>query len=164
MAQAKKISVATIYGKINLKELMAAGKLPVMIVMGTAIVVKSGESQFGDWRSLLGTFRAIHPTTGEITEAPQVFLPDVALIPIEVSLSASRGVQFAIRVLAQYVADNPGRKAGGAPYEYIWEPLIEAAEDNPLDTLMRRVDAKLLPDSVQKLLAPKAAPKALKSA
>jgi hypothetical protein len=29
---------------------------------------------------------------------------------------------------------------------------------------MRRVDAKLLPDNVQKLLAPKAAPKALKSA
>lgn len=142
--QIKKLSVATVYGKIKLADLIEKKKIAVMIVVGTAIATKEGESGYGVWRALQGQFRAINPETGDTFEGPQLFLPDVALVPIEVALAGSRGVEFAIRVVAIYVADNPGRKPGGAPYEYTFEPLLIPVEDNPLDRLMAKIDpAKL---------------------
>lgn len=145
MTQVKKLSVASVYGKIKLTELMAKKTLPVMIAMGTAVSIKTGQSNFGEWRGLMGQFRAIHPETGEQFDAPQLFLPEVALIPIEVALANSRGVEFAIKVVARYTGDDENRKPGGAPYEYSWEPLIEASEDDALSRIAAKINQKLLP-------------------
>ena len=145
MTQVKKISVASVYGKIKLSELIEKKSIPVLIAMGTAVSIKTGQSNFGEWRGLMGQFRGIHPETGEQVDAPQLFLPEVALIPIEVALANSRGVEFAIKVVARYTGDDENRKPGGAPYEYSWEPLIEASEDDALARIFAKVNQALLP-------------------
>ena len=86
MAQVKKISPATVFGKIPLEALLAAHKkgetLPVMRVMGSAVASKTGTSSYGDWTCLLGTFEAIHAGDGSIHHASQFYPPEIALIPI----------------------------------------------------------------------------------
>lgn len=145
MTQVKKLSVASVYGKIKLSELIEKKEIAVMIAMGTAVSIKTGQSNFGEWRGLMGQFRAIHPDTGEQFDAPQLFLPEVALIPIEVALANSRGVEFAIKVVAHYTGDDENHRPGGAPYEYSWEPLIEASEDDALARIAAKINQKLLP-------------------
>ena len=140
MAQVKKLSVAVVYGKIDLKELIAAPDetIRVMRVLGSAVGVKEGESNFGHWRALMGQFRGINSVTGEVFEAPILYLPEVALTPILVSLSqpGARAVEFAIDVSVKYV--NNG-KPGGVPYEYTWAPLLAADADDPIARLEARI-------------------------
>ena len=57
MTQVKKISVASVYGKIKLSELIEKKSIPVLIAMGTAVSIKTGQSNFGEWRGLMGQFR-----------------------------------------------------------------------------------------------------------
>lgn len=142
MAQVKKLSVATVFGKIDLKKLIAADEkgetVPVMRVMGSAIGTKTGDSNFGPWTALQGQFKAINLDTGETSEAATLFLPDVALTPILVGLAApgARGVQFAIDIHAKYAADA---KPGGVPYEYTFVPLLPAEDTDPIKQLELRL-------------------------
>jgi len=137
MAQVKKISVATVCGKIKLSELMAAPEKTVklMRVFGRAVGIKQGLSNFGEWTALQGSFKAINLADGASSEAAVCFLPDVALIPIQTALSASAGVDFAIEISAVYVAEKEGHKAGGSPYEYTFTPLLATSNDDPVARL-----------------------------
>jgi hypothetical protein len=154
MAQVKKLSVATVYGKIDLKKLVAAhdkgDALPVMRVIGSAIGSKSGVSSYGDWTCLLGQFQATNSDTGEVSEAAALFLPDVALTPILVALSRPecKGVEFAIDVSAHYVENS---KPGGVPYEYRFNALLPPDENDPIS----RLNARLLALSAPKSESPK---------
>lgn len=139
MAQVKKLSVATVYGKIKLSDLMDPKNkdgFPVMKVYGSAVSVKKGLSSFGEWEALQGRFKAINPSTGEISEAPTLFLPGVALVPIQVALSApdSRGVEFAIELRVKFSEESQTK------YEYSWVPLLPAGADDPI----ARIEAKML--------------------
>lgn len=139
MAQVKKLSVATVYGAIDLKKIVNSDKpVKVMTAYGMAVGTKSGSSTYGEWTALVGQFKAVHPETGEVSEASQLFLPDVALIPIQVALAAnnSQAVSFAINVFAQRSKNN---KPGGSPYEYTFEPLLPPAEDDPVKRLEERM-------------------------
>jgi hypothetical protein len=142
VAQVKKLSVATVHGKINLEKLIEANKrgetMPIMRVVGAAVSVKSGVSSYGDWNALSGTFQATDAETGEISEASMMFLPDVALTPILVALSnpACKGVEFAIQIDAKY-AENT--KAGGVPYEYTFHSLLPTDENDPITRLNQRL-------------------------
>lgn len=142
MSQVKKISVATVFGKIDLKELLAAPAetIKVMRVLGSAVGVKEGESNFGHWKALMGQFRASHPETGEVFEAPILFLPEVALTPILVSLTqpGARAVEFALELSVKYVNNS---KPGGVPYEYTWAPLLAPDADDPIARLEARIAA-----------------------
>jgi hypothetical protein len=131
MAQVKKLSVATVYGAIDLKELLNAGRpLAVMHVGGTAVGTKTGQSPYGEWIALIGEFTAINAETGEMSEAAQLFLPEVALIPIQTALAreGARGVEFAITVYAQ---PSESKKPGGSPYEYTFENRAPMSENDP---------------------------------
>ena len=146
MSQVKKLSVATVWGKISLADLIAQRRIHVMRVLGVAVSTKAGTSNYGDWRCLAGSFKATNPATGEISEAAVLFLPDVALVPIEVGLHmpGAHGVEFALDLFVEYVADKPGAKAGGSPYEYTFEPILTAAADSPIAIIEAKIAAQML--------------------
>ena len=138
MAQVKKLSVATVYGKIKLSELMDPKNkdgFPVMKVYGSAVSIKKGMSSFGEWEALQGRFKAVNPATGEISEAATLFLPTVALVPIHVALNApdARGVEFAIVVRVKFSEESQTK------YEYSWEPLLPPSEDDPIQRLEKKM-------------------------
>lgn len=140
MTQIKKLSVATIFGKISIKDLLAAPEttMPVMRVIGLAMGVKKGDSNYGEWTALLGTFQCTNLQTGEASEAATLFLPEVALIPIQVALSAEgvRGVEFAIDISVRYVENG---KPGGVPYEYTWTPLLPPDQNDPITRIKNKL-------------------------
>lgn len=140
MAQVKKISVATVFGKVDLEALIKAPnqEISVMRVLGRAVGVKSGMSSYGEWKALQGQFQAVHSSTGEISEAAVLFLPDVAMTPLLVALSApeSRGVEFALELSVKYVKNG---KPGGVPYEYTWKPLLPPDASDPIARLNARL-------------------------
>lgn len=147
MAQIKKLSVAKVFGKVILSKLIAAPnqRIHVMDVIGLAVGTKAGDSDYGDWTALQGKFRATNAETGEVFESATLFLPDVALIPIQVALSQGSAVSFAISLYVDYVAERVGAKAGGSPFEYSWEPLLdEDAESDPLARIEAAIAAKRL--------------------
>ncbi len=141
MAQIKKLSIKTVCGPVDVKKLIAAPgeKMDLMQVLGNAVAIKNGTSSFGEWTALEGVFEATNIATGEISAASVLFLPDVALIPLRVALSAegARGVEFAIKIGVKYVNDA---KPGGSVYEYTWEPLLPPSDTDPIS----RLKAKLL--------------------
>lgn len=134
MAQVKKLSVATVHGRVDIKAVVNSEKpLPVMKVIGQAVGLKTGQSNFGEWTALLGRFEAWN-NDGEQFEASQLFLPEVALIPIRVALAAqgTRSVDFAIEL---FVKPTTNVKPGAAPYEYTFVDLAPPAESDPLQRL-----------------------------
>jgi len=155
VAQVKKISVKNVYGKIKLSELIERAKkgevkVPVMRVVGVATGTRTGISDLGDYTALEGTFRATNPETGEVSAASILYLPDVALIPIQVALTSSKAVEFAIMVQVEYVAEKEGFKDGGSPYEYSFESLIPHSADDPLARLEAKVLALTAPKEEEK--------------
>ena len=154
MAQVKKLSVATVFGKIKLTDLIAKRQMPVMKVVGTAVGTKKGMTGYGEYVALTGNFAATNPDTGEVNRAAVLFLPDVALLPIQTALSApdARGVDFAIMVSVKYVGDDADHKAGGSVYEYTFDHLLDMGSDDPI----ARIEAKLLAqaEAKAKLLPP----------
>ena len=155
MPQVKKLSVATVYGKIDIKTIVnASAPVPLMRVFGMAVGTKTGTSAYGDWTALVGRFKAINLDTGEESEASQLFLPEVALIPLKVALAqaGNQSVTFAIDVFAKQATNT---KPGGVPYEYTFENIREPSEDDPLVRLAAEIAA-----SPKALPAPAAEPAA----
>jgi hypothetical protein len=148
MAQVKKISVATVYGKIALSTLMAAPNktLDIMTVVGVAVGIDKGESSYGDWECLKGDFEATDAKSGKVVRASTCFLPPVAMDAVKVAMSqagANRGVEFAIKIIAKYVAEDEGHKAGGSAYEYSFEHLLKpSAENDPILKLKAAIAAQ----------------------
>jgi hypothetical protein len=145
MAQTKKLSVATVYGKIDAKKVLNSEKpIKVMRVIGQAIGTKAGNSSYGDWTSLVGQFKAINADTGEVSEAATLFLPDVALIPLQVALARddTKGVAFAIDI---FVKASTNTKPGGSVYEYSFENVLPPADNDPIKALEDKIAALALP-------------------
>lgn len=144
MAQVKKISVAAVYGKIKLSELVAKRSIDVMKVIGSAVGVKKGTTAYGEYTCLNGVFEGTNPVTGEISRASVCFLPDVALMPIMVALSNPdcTSVDFAIMVQVKYVADEEGHRSGGSAYEYRFTPLLDMGAEDPVVRIQARLAAQ----------------------
>lgn len=140
--QVKKLSVKTVYGLIDIKRVLNADEpIPVMYVGGTCVGYKLVPSPYGEATALQGNFIARHPDTGEEFNSSTLFLPDVAMIPIQVALAAgARGVDFAILVQVQAAT---GGKPGGVPYEYTFVDRMPQTENDPL----ARVRLLLAPDT-----------------
>jgi len=155
MANIKKLSVATVYGKIDLKKLINhEGPMPIMRVIGNAIGHKTGTSQYGDWTALSGMFEATNLETGEAHQSSQLFLPDVALTPIMVQLAQPgvRGVEFVIDITVRH---NAQAKPGGSAYEYGFDTVLKASESDPISRLKAQ-----LAEQAAALPAPTATPAA----
>lgn len=143
MPQVKKLSVATVYGKIDAKKVLTAdAPIDLMTVYGVAVGTKSGTSNYGDWTALVGEFEAVNAETGEVSQANQLFLPEIALIPLRVALERAQSVRFAIKLQARAATNS---KPGGVPYEYTFDSVLPPAEDDPMQALREQVKALALP-------------------
>lgn len=132
----KKISVAKVFGKINAAIIAKTGgdTIHVMRVLGSASGIKTGTSDYGDWKALTGQFRATNPETGEQIDAASCFMPDVALDMVAAALdSGATAIDFAFDVFA--VLDE----SSSVGYTYRATPLLQAAEDSPI----ARIEAKM---------------------
>lgn len=125
MESIKKLSIAKCSGKMTAKRVIeAGGKLPVLRVVGMAVGVKSGRSDYGDWTALIGDFGVTNLVDGEQFRGSTLFLPDVGLTPIHAQIAAgARGVQFAMDVFANEDESSP------VGYSYTVEHLVKAEDD-----------------------------------
>lgn len=142
MAQIKKLSVAKVFGKIDIEKLIGAPdkKLHVMRAGGRAVGTKEGESDFGAWKSLVGDFAAWSGDTGEEFRAPYLFLPDVALTPVLVALGApgASAVDFMLDLYAVY------DKSSSTHFTYTWEPVVAHAAEDPIAALMSKAKPMMI--------------------
>lgn len=153
MAQVKKISVATIYGKLVPSAFLKAPNktIQIMDVIGVAVGLDKGLSSFGEWEALKGDFSARslkgdeNGVLPEAVRASTCFLPDIALDAIKVAMASTenKGVEFAMRISAVYVAEREGYKAGGSVYEYSFEHLLTpSADSDPIARLQSKLAAQ----------------------
>lgn len=142
----KKISTKTVYGEVKRSELYEAKgqRIDLYDVFGIAKGVKSGESNYGDWHALTGSFRAVNVETGEEFQAGTLFLPGVGHDLIAGLIGDAEAVEFALRVS---VAADDTSQIG---YAYHVTPLIEPTEGDPLSKLQAQVQ-----ESRKALEAPK---------
>ncbi len=159
--QVKKITIAGIHGQIDVKKVLNSEEpLSVMRVYGRAVARKQVPTPFGESTCLLGSFEAVGTETGQIQQASQLYLPEVALIPI---LSAMidgdniRPVTFAIEL---FVRQSVNKKAGGSVYEYEFQPLIPPEDTDPMEMLRAKLSevAPALPAPVRTAEAIKRGP------
>ncbi len=140
----------TIVKKLSVKQLLGhapdaperGSTAPIWLadVIGRAVSIKQGESNFGPWVALMGEFIARQIPTGEKGEtvehfkSGQVFVPDLVLNLIEPAMLATGGaVEFGFR-LGIKRDDTAATK-----YVYVAESLIEPAESDPLTSLALQV-------------------------
>jgi len=141
-ALTKKLSVAKIYGKINVRKLPEDGSVVNLFnVIGVAVGTKSGTSDFGDWTGLVGQFEATNLETGEKFASANLFLPDVAqgLIEAQLANSENHQVQFA------FVIGAKADESSSVGYTYTAQPVLPPDAKDPLADLRASVLALAAP-------------------
>jgi len=115
-------------------------------VIGRAVGIKQGESNYGPWFALTGEFIARQIPTGakdEVVEhfkSGMVFVPDLVLNLIEPAMQATGGaIEFGFRLGIK--RDD----ASATKYVYVAESLIEPAESDPLTKLANQVFGDTMP-------------------
>lgn len=145
--QIKKMSVATVFGKIKVAELLtqgadgklvSKGEVKLFRVFGRVVGVKGGISTYGEWEALVGQFRAI-TNEGEILDSGTLFLPDIALTAVKVALSGNASADFAIDLFVEY------NEASEQKYTYTFRHVMPPSNDDPLTMMMTKIEALLLP-------------------
>ncbi len=132
MAMIKKISVNKVGAKRSKTE-----HRELMQVFGIATGTLAGESQFGEWVALVGTFKAVNLEDGEVFTSGKCFLPSVATDYLVQYLSSeTSSVEFALQI-----DSVPSDTVIG--YEYIVKPLIEVEEPKALSDLESRAKIAL---------------------
>mgnify|MGYP003395285132 CR=1 FL=1 len=139
---------ASIISKISIGKIVGKMKAPtektyVMQVYGVANSSEKGISTIGEYTKLVGRFRATNLTTGEMFEAGECYLPNIALNLVLGALDGTKGVEFAFNI-GIYPAENP------YGYEYCCDPLMDAAENDPLAIMSKKLAALPAPDKKKK--------------
>lgn len=128
----KKISTKIVCGTVKAPK---HGEVrPLMRVGGMANGVKKGSTDKGDWIALTGSFVArAYNEDGSLADdeyrAGTCFMPDVA-----VELIAGQ-IQEGVNVTFGFDINVKGDETAIVNYVYEAEPLIEAAEDDPMEQL-----------------------------
>ena len=131
----KKITVATVYGKIALRDIPENGELAICRISGTATGVERGESNYGDWTALKGNMAAVN-TDGEVFMSGAAFVPSTMGEALAQSLEAklledaSSSLTFVVDVSVIVSARDANK------YEYIVRPVIENDFSNPAIALL----------------------------
>jgi len=149
IAMIKKLSTPKIMGK---RPRLGEGETEKDLyqVVGIASGVKTGDSDYGPWSALTGTFAAQNLESGEQFRSGVAFLPDVALDPIIGQLNMGvTAVEFGFTI---------GIKEDDTPvgYVYIATPIVEPDENDPLEELAQNfTEVKLIesPEEVKKRMA-----------
>lgn len=136
----KKASPRNIMGKKITKP--KDGKpVDLFIVYGTARDTRSGESNYGPWTSLLGTFEIVRLEDGVMFQSAELFLPEPVNGMIISALKAAgddvkKAVDFAFRI-----GIKPSEATVG--YEYTVKSLRELAPSDALAALRSQIRGAL---------------------
>lgn len=112
-------------------------------IYGVANRVRKGESQYGPWTMLMGTFEATRDGVRYVSNECSLPEPLHGMICDAVATEGAGEVQFAVNVIL-----TPNDRPGGTGYEYFAESVVEATENDILSALREQVSTKL------KLVAP----------
>ena len=132
----KKLTVASIYGKVLLKDIPEGDELLLCRISGIATGTEHGESNFGQWAALKGDMAATNYQTGEVFISTNAFIPstmgDALVQTLESKLAddASSRLTFAVDV-SVVVSPRDANK-----YEYIVRPVLENEFVNPAIALL----------------------------
>ena len=128
-----KISVKKVIGKRPQPD--ETGTKWLMQVAGIATGFKTGESDYGEWSALTGSFQATNLENEKVYRSGKCFLPVVALNMILPALEAEHaiGVEFAFNIGVVSAETATG-------YEYVCESVFEISENDPLQMLTSRIN------------------------
>jgi hypothetical protein len=129
----KKISTATVYGKIKNSDKVEEKSL--YRVFGLAVGTKTGTTDYGDWSCFVGEFQAVNIHTGEMFSSSKCFLPEIVEAGIMTQLSQVEkgGVKFAFEI---GIKPNEEIVIG---YEYTAKSLLQVAPNNFLAEMAEEV-------------------------
>ncbi len=148
----KKLSIKSVIGKVKVLftkdeegEIPEGQKVNLMRVVGIADGIKVGTSTYGEWTAFTGQFVATDLRTGEEHRSGTLFLPEVATDVLAPVVREQNGapVEFAFDIGATSTTTEIG-------YEYNVTPLVEAKENDPLQSLVSRLNLPALPAPVKK--------------
>jgi len=132
MAMIKKISIAKLGAKPSKVE-----PTELIRVWGIATGTVTGESQFGEWVALVGSFKAVNLSDGEVFTSSKCFLPSVASdYLVQYLKNGESSIEFALQI-----DSVPSETAIG--YEYVVKPLLEVDEPKALTELEARAGIQL---------------------
>jgi len=126
----KKLSIATVYGKVLVADIPADGELKLCRLAGIASAIDSGSSSYGDWKCLVGICAATNHQTGEIFTGKSIFIPgamgDAIIDALEAAQKedASATLKFSLDISAKVSPRDPNK------YEYIVRPVMETDVKN----------------------------------
>lgn len=126
----KKVSVATVFGPVKVKDIPEGAELRIMRIAGIGKATDSGNSTYGDWRALVGEIAATNYQTGEIFIGSSAFIPGAmgdALIDALNSAQkedAGATIKFSLDVSVKVSPRDENK------YEYIVRPVIESDVKN----------------------------------
>lgn len=126
----KKLSVATVFGPVKVKDIPDGDELKILRMAGIATATDSGSSTYGDWRCLVGECAATNYVTGEIFIGRSAFVPGAmgdALIDALNSAQrddAGASLKFSVDVSVKVSPRDTNK------YEYIVRPVIESDVKN----------------------------------
>lgn len=115
-----------------------------MIVYGTLRSAEIVNTSYGDSIRFKGDFQAINKATGEVTNAPQMFLPRAPEGVLDEAFSRLDGdtpMSFTLDI--DVVAKKNER--GGAPYEFDSKFIGDAKESDPHAEARKAAMARLAP-------------------
>jgi hypothetical protein len=110
---------------------------PIFSVVGFATGTEQGESSYGTWLGLKGSFRAIHAVSGEHSVSDTLILPEpISSILFEQVSSLAQGgvVEIAVEVGIKPNAREPRTK-----YEYVCKMLNEPRISDAFLNLLKYV-------------------------
>ena len=122
----KKITTKIIVGK---KRDEVTEKTALYSVVGVAVDVKAGESNYGPWLAIKGQFEAHRTSDGKLFAASLIILPADASTQIHQTLvGTGKAVEFSLTVYASPTLKSPG-------FEYISDFGITPRSHDPLAAL-----------------------------
>lgn len=138
----KKISTSTVFGRVTaemIKTLKEEGtEIFVGRFYGVANDFATGQTQFGVWTALVGSFRAVDGGSGEVCQGPTLLLPMgiCEQVAIEITAQKKEGKAPSIALSADiYIKHRV--IAGEDKYEYIARTGEVAQPEDPLEIVAR---------------------------
>lgn len=136
----KKVSARTLVGNVKsyIKDLQNGQDMDIMRVVGLANGLKQGETNFGEWTALIGSFVAeplVGEKAGKRVRTGQIFLPDVALnlvVGAVENLAKGESVELAFTIGVERDDDIM------IGYVYTASFLVEPEINDPLEMLMQK--------------------------
>jgi hypothetical protein len=145
----KKITTKLVWGdKVNVTD-VKEGSVQLYSIIGVCTGFKVGESPYGGWVGFTGQFEATRIKDQKKFIAPVAFIPEPASSMMLASVNRALAnkedpnIQFAFIIGAK-------KSTAAIGFEYTVEPVMEAAQNDVMADLRKRVEQKLLPPVEEK--------------